>query len=146
VSNNDGGGLPGTLKAWLGVGVAAFALIAGWQAYEHGAFTSKKEHECHMSGTVVSTFSGSPAAGVRLGFAPADQSSTFEEVTRSRADGTFSSSCETARKRTTGSSFELLAEGTFGTGSLPCLTPEDTNITVDREGDSKDLSVQVRGC
>jgi hypothetical protein len=144
--NGGGGGLASSLKAWLGVGVTVVALASGLIALDQGWFKRGKERQCQMSGTVTLAF-GSPAGRVRLGFQPADGSDDFVQLTRSNDDGTFSASCEAARNRTTGSSFELLANGNAAGGPLPCLgPPERTGVLVDREGESTGLSLEIRGC
>jgi hypothetical protein len=145
--DNGGGGLAGHLKVWLGVGAAVVALVVALIGLDQDWFERGKSRQCQMEGTVGTSFSGSPAAAVRLGFAPSDGSSDFVQLTRSGADGTFSSSCEAARGGTSGSSFALLAKGTFRGTALPCLgPPEHTGRFVDREGETKGISVEVQGC
>ena len=142
-----GSGLSSQVKGWLGVGAAIATLITGWIAVDNDWFARGKSRQCHMDGKVFTAFEGTPAATVSLGYAPADGSSGFVPLTRSTADGSFSSSCEAARDATTGSSFELLLSGKFQRGPLPCLHgPEHTGVFVDREGESTGLSVEVRGC
>ena len=98
-----------------------------------------------MAGTVVSSFSGTPLASVRLGFQASD-SNQVVLLARSRSDGSFSASCERAQDATLGSSFELLAAGGFQGGSLPCSSSERTGVFVDREGETTGLHVEIRGC
>lgn len=145
--DNGKTGLAANLKIWIGVGAAVATLITGWIAVDNGWFAREKARECNMSGTVFEAFSGNPAAGIQIGFRPENGSTDFVLLTRSTADGTFSTSCEVARSRTSGSEFELLVKGRFQGGPLPCLgPPERTLVYVDRVDESPDRSIQVRGC
>lgn len=145
---NGPGGPPTNWVAWVAFLTAVALAITAWIAVYNGWIQFGKSRRCEMSGTVFSSFSQGPASGIRLGYAP-DGSDEFEPLTRSRPDGTFSASCENARERTTGDSFELLAEPTWHTGPLPCIPPrppEHTDVFVDRRGESNNLSVEVAGC
>jgi hypothetical protein len=144
---NGGGGLPGKLSAWIAAGTALVALGTGLIGLDQGWFDRTKSRKCSMAGVVAMSLTGAPAPAVRLGYRPEDGASDFIRLTRSGADGSFSSSCEGAKSATSGGSFELLAEGTFRGGVLPCLgPPERTGVFVDREGESKGLSVEIQGC
>jgi hypothetical protein len=143
-----GQGLSGTLKTWIGVAVAGVGLLAGWSTYQADRFKNNETRACQVSGQAVDRFTGTPAANVRLGFRPQNGASEFEFLARTDAEGSFSASCEAARRSTSGGTFELLAQGNFRGESLPCLAPSDlsTGTFIDREGSSSGVVVQVKGC
>jgi hypothetical protein len=123
------------------------ALVTALIGLDQGWFDRTKSRKCSMAGTVAMSLTGAPAPAVRLGYRPDDGSPDFIRLTRSGADGSFSSSCEGAKSQTTGGSFELLAKGNFQGVALPCLgPPERTGVFVDREGESNGLSVEIEGC
>jgi hypothetical protein len=113
------GGIAAATKGWIALGAAAVALVAAVVALDQDWFERSKSRACSMSGTVATTFTGSPAPGVQVGFVTTEGTPSFVRLLRSDAAGNFSGSCETARRYTSGADFELWAVGNFRGGVLP---------------------------
>ena len=129
--------------------IAVVAAIIGLQTDWYGL---QEKSRCTINGTTFNRFSGQPAGGVEIGYAPYnlqvqdERALDFRTITTSRTDGTFEGTCEGAHEDGGDESIEILVKGRFGGDALPCLTPQRTGIGFNRKGKQEDISLSLPEC